>query len=120
MRKKQQKEALVELTKVDFEKEFKEELMIQYSQAYNTLHRLPHFQAWLDSEMAIYENSFGESEAFKHGFLECINASNHFKAILDDEVSSILITLATSSKGADLKNAILKAKNLYYRGVFYK
>ena len=106
--------------KIDFEQEFKEELMIQYSQAYNTLHRLPHFQAWLDSEMAIYENSFGESEAFKHGFLECINASNHFKAILDDEVRDILVILATSNKGADIKLAIQKAKLFYGRGVFYK
>lgn len=90
---------------------------------YETTHRelqvYPHYKAWLDAEVAIYETTFGEGQAFMHGFIECFYMLQEFRTIHDDEVRQAL-AMTMSNKGSDLKKAITKLKSLYQSGTFQK
>ena len=118
MTKKQQKEVLVELA--DNDKLMRDEILVNYQRDHMALRRYPHYYAWLDSEEAIYEVLFGEGQAFRHGFLECYNMFTQHKSIHESEVRDALITIATSSSGAQIKKAIQSIKTYYYNGMIIK
>jgi hypothetical protein len=98
----------------------KEELIKDYETWSFQMQVYPHYKAWMDAEVAMYEMEFGEGQAFMHGFIECFKMVLEYKTMHDDELRDSLVLIATSNRGSDLKKAIQNIKAHYHRGDILK
>jgi hypothetical protein len=96
------------------------ELIKEYETWYEQLVVYPHFKAHLDVVHGFYVNEVNPDceAAYRHGFIECLKMIFKDREENMDGLRATLITLATTTKGAEIKNCISEIKMHYAAGNF--